>query len=152
MSDVSCEEITLDSWKPTKKNSTPMIVQSEWRKNHIGDNHNQQPGLDEIKKIMSFLKKKVNDSDIMKSFGVTAETLVAIKRGKYDPIDGISLDNQSKIYKKFSDISEEISLLKKSIDFIASVLFTDKEAKKLYKEALNKKKIGRKNKKNEEDE
>ena len=98
--DASCnEEITLDNWKPSTQKKH--IQKSEWREKQNNGDFNQSPGIDELYKINMYLKKKYPDSEIMDVFGITSETLVAIKRNCYDPIDGISLDNQSKIYKEF---------------------------------------------------
>jgi hypothetical protein len=136
------EEVTLDSWKPNSKK--PEIVQSEWRKNQIADNNNQQPGLDDLKKIQMFLSQKKSDGEIMKVFGITAEMLVAIKKDKYSPVDGISLDNQSKIYKEFTRLETKILLLETALNFIADTIFFDKEAKKEFLKATKKATKGKK--------
>src|SRR6185369_10416128 len=81
LDDSQDDEVTLDNWKPTPKNDG--IIQSEWRQKQIGNNFNQQPGIDELKKIDMYLKKKKSDADIMRAFGINAETLVAIKKNKY---------------------------------------------------------------------
>jgi len=141
------EPVTLDSWKPSLKKK--VIVQSEWRKNQIGDNFNQQPGLDELKKIYMFLNKKASDAEIMQTFGITAEMLVAIKKEKYDPVDGISLDNQSKIYKEFENLNKQLSKLKRMIDEMVNTMFTDKQSKDAFKEACKKPKPPKKAKKYE---
>lgn len=119
------EEVTLDNWKPTPKSDG--IIQSKWRKKQIGNNFNQEPGLDELKKIKIHLKNKKSDSDIMQTFGINAETLVAIKRNKYCPVDGISLDNLSKIYAEFKVLENAISRLQHSSDYFAKILFIQKE-------------------------
>lgn len=107
--DGSDKEVTLDTWKPRPKKKS--IVKSEWRQKEINGNYNQKPGLDEIRKIKDYIKKKYPDHEIMDAFGITSETLVAIKRNCYDPIDGISLDNQSKIYREFTEINDKINTL-----------------------------------------
>ncbi len=139
------DDVTLDSWKPSVKKK--VIVQSEWRKNQIGDNFNQQPGIDELKKIYSFLNKKASDADIMKTFGITAETLVAIKKDKYSPVDGISLDNQSKIYKEFKSLTDQIATLKRMIEVMVDTMFVDKISKDEFKKACKKPKAQKKSKK-----
>ncbi len=130
------EPVTLDNWKPTEHK--PKIVMSQWRQDAIGDNFNQQPGIDELNKIHMFLKKKASDSEIMKAFGITAETLVAIKKDKYDPVDGISLDNQSKIYKEFKRLEDRIESLLRGINFIAEAMFVTKADKAAYKKSFKK--------------
>ena len=141
------EEVSLDNWKPSLQKKA--IVQSEWRKNQIGDNFNQQPGIDELKKIYMFLKRKASDAEIMQTFGVTAETLIAIKKDKYSPVDGISLDNQSKIYKEFKKLTDQISGLKHIIEVMTNIMFVSKEAKEEFKKACKKPKAQKKPKKYE---
>lgn len=130
------ESITLDNWKPTAQK--PKIVPSKWREEQIGNNFNQEPGIDELHKINMYLKKNAPDSEIMKAFGVNAETLIAIKKGKYDPVDGISLDNQSKIYREFKRIEDKIASLLRGLNHIAKIMFIDKEEHNEYKKALKK--------------
>ncbi len=141
------EPESLDNWKPSLKKKA--IVQSEWRKNQIGDNFNQQPGIDELKKIYMFLNKKASDAEIMQTFGITAEMLVAIKKEKYDPVDGISLDSQSKIYKEFENLGKQISKLRRMIDEMVNIMFPDKEGKDAFKELCKKPKPQKKAKKYE---
>jgi DNA gyrase/topoisomerase IV subunit A len=130
------EEVTLDSWKPKAKiEGMPL---SQWRQDQIGSNFNQQPGIDELNKIHAFIKQRKSDSDIMKAFGITAETLIAIKKDKYDPVEGISLDNQSKIYKEFKRLEERIDSLLRGINHIAECMFTTKADKAAYKKSLKK--------------
>jgi len=135
-SDQEDKPVTLDNWKPTA--DKPKIVPSKWRQDSIGTNFNQEPGLDELQKIQMFLKKKASDADIMKAFGITAETLIAIKKDKYDPIDGISLDNQSKIYKEFRKIDEKIEGFLRGLNYIAETIFFDKEEKDKFKKSMKK--------------
>ena len=154
-SDKEEEPVTLDNWKPTEHK--PKIIASQWRQDAIGTNFNQQPGLDELNKIHMYLKKKASDSDIMKAFGINAETLVAIKKDKYEPVDGISLDNQSKIYKEFKRLEDRIDSLLRGIDYVAECMFSSKKDKAAYKKSFKKpKKVspGKKPKveKNEESE
>lgn len=130
------EPVTLDNWKPTEKKSK--IVMSKWRQETNGTNYNQQPGIDELNKILMFLKKKASDTEIMQAFGITAETLVAIKKDKYDPVDGISLDNQSKIYKEFKRLEDRIESLLRGINHIAECIFIDKKDKAAYKKSFRK--------------
>lgn len=130
------EEVTFVNWKPSQKK--PNIVQSQWRKEQIGNNYNQQPGLDGIRKIQSYLKKKVPDAEIMQAFGISAETLIAIKLDKYDPVSGISLDNQSKIYKEFKIINDKLESLTGAINFIGRALFIDKQDKIAFRQSFQK--------------
>lgn len=138
------EEITLDNWKPTVK--TDRLVMSEWRLNQNGTNHDLDPGIDELKKIQSYLRKKRSDSDIMKMFGVSSETLVAIKKGCYSPVDGISMDNLSKIQKEFAALEKKIERHKETLIFMGEIMFTDIEMLKDFN-----KKLGRRDKKESED-
>ena len=137
-SDKQEEKITLDNWKPTSEK--PKIIASTWRQESIGTDFNQQPGIDELHKIKMYLKKKTSDSDVMKAFGITAETLIAIKKDKYDPVDGISLDNQSKIYKEFRNIESKIEGFLRGLNYMADVMFIDKEEKDKFKKSMKKSK------------
>lgn len=135
-SDKEEEPVTLDNWKPST--DKPVVVASKWRQDSIGTNFNQQPGIDELHKIHMYLKKKASDSDIMKAFGITAETLIAIKKDKYDPVDGISLDNQSKIYKEFKRLEDRIESLLRGINHIGECMFIDKKSKADFKKSFKK--------------
>lgn len=138
------EDISLDDWKPTVK--TPKIVQSKWRQESIGDDFNQQPGLDELRKIHTYLKKKASDAEIMRAFGISAETLIAIKKDNYSPVEGISLDNQSKIYKEFKRLEAKILSLSRGMKHIGKIMFIDEEEKLAFKKAMKKPKSVKKKK------
>jgi DNA-binding Xre family transcriptional regulator len=138
--DSDKEGMTLDNWRPqTKKRA---IIPSEWRRNQIGNNFDQQPGLDELKKIEMFLKRKTSDAEIMNAFGISAEMLIAIKKGKYCPIGGISMDNLSKIYAEFKHIHKSIEKLQRGIDYLSEVLFIEKDDLKKYKDYCKNEKVG----------
>jgi len=135
--DGSDKEVTLDEWKPSVKDNS--IQKSEWRKNQNNGDYDQQPGLDELKKINMYLKKDYPDSQIMDTFGISSETLVAIKRGCYDPIEGISLDNQIKIYKEFSRLNQKIGKLNRKIEQFQEVfrfIFEKDEEKRAFFEKI----------------
>lgn len=97
------------------------IHRSKWRQEKIDGHYNQQPGLDELKKIHGYLKKKFPDHQIMEVFGITSETLVAIKRDCYSPVEGISLDNQSKIYRKFDRIDKKLEKIFEAMQLLTDV-------------------------------
>lgn len=122
------EEVTLDSWKPSAKVTS--LPKSEWRQKQNDGNFNQQPGIDELKKINMCLKRKYPDHQIMDAFGISCETLVAIKRGCYGPIDGISLDNQSKISKEFARIDKKLERFLDGFKFLADNVFESSESAK----------------------
>jgi hypothetical protein len=113
------DEVSLDNWRPSAKSKT--VPKSQWRQEQIDGNYNQQPGLDELKKIHMYLKKKYPDHQIMDAFGISSETLVAIKRDCYSPVDGISLDNQSKIYKKFNQLDKKIEKIIEALQLLTEV-------------------------------
>ncbi len=122
---------TLDSWKPSEKPPENVIVQSEWRKNQIGKNFNQRPGIDEVKKIKASLKTgKGGDSEIMRVFGINAETLIAIKKGNYHPVDGIIPERSLSRYQL-----ERLETLEKAVKFMSEVLFIDDLAMAQFLEA-----------------
>lgn len=150
------EPVTLDTWKPKPKKTE--LAQSEWRKNQIGDNFNQQPGIDDLRKIQALLKKKKPDSEIMRVYGVNAETLVAIKDNRYHPVDGISLDNLVKIYNEFERLDRKIDKIRGYVLMIFSILFPKqdwKDAYKVYRKTIkedNLKKQAEKSEKSEKSE
>ena len=123
------EDICIDKWQPAMNQAS--LPKSEWRQRQIDGNYNQQPGMNDIRKIMMHLKKKHPDHEIMEVFGITSETLVAIKAGRYSPIDGISLDNQSKIYNEFSRLEKRIKRLTDGLKFIADNVLDASEIEKI---------------------
>ena len=131
------DDITLDNWEPSPK--TNEIAQSNWRKELIGDDINQQPSIDDLRKIKMYLGKDAADSDIMKKFGITAETLVAIKKDKYCPVDGIKLDNLSKIHKHFDYIEKKLHYLTRANNYMSKLLFVDDISMKKFINYSNKK-------------
>ncbi len=134
------EVVTLDNWKPSAPKSE--IVPSEWRQNQIGKNFNQQPGIDEFNKIKMHLSKKVSDGEILKTFGITVETLLAIKRGDYHPAMGITFD----IYKEVPLLIKRVKKLEEKLDtFLTSLFDFSSEIEKI-KPAKPKKKYAVKSK------
>jgi len=122
------EHITLDNWKPREKLNT--LIKSQWRKESNNGNYNQLPGLDEIRKIKMNIKKGKNDYEIMEVFGIDCETLIAIKKDKYHPVDGISLDNLSKIYKAFGLIEKKMTNIYQALNLLADNAFNENETSK----------------------
>jgi hypothetical protein len=68
----------------------------------------------------------------MQIFGITAETLVAIKNGNYSPIYGISLDSLGKIQKEFKSLHKSINQLERACDYISKIIFPLKVDKSKY--------------------
>ena len=118
-------ETGIDDWKPSEKPNG--ISQAEWRKKQIGTDYDQTPTLDDFKKIKMFLKKNHSDAEIMGVFGITANTLMAIKEDRYCPVDGIELDNLSKIYNEFQRVDKRANKLEVSLKYLIKFLFTEKE-------------------------
>lgn len=118
-------QVGIYQWTPRPKEER--VPKSEWRKQQNNGDYNQQPGIDELRKIKFYLKRKFPDNQIMDSFGISAETLVAIKKDKYSPIDGIALDNQSKIYKEFTNIERRIDFIFDALKFIADNAFPSED-------------------------
>jgi hypothetical protein len=129
------DAISLDDWKPSIKKKE--IIQSSWRKEQIGNNFNQHPKRDDFKKIKMHLKSKVADAEIMDVFGITCETLMAIKQNRYSPINGISMDNLSKIYKEFDTIESNINKLNQAIKYLSKILFVDETSLKEFTDYCN---------------
>lgn len=107
------DHVSIHDWKPSF--SKGWIIQSDWRKRKIGNDFNQQPGFDDLQKIERYIRKKYPDSEIMQSFGISAETLTAIKGKRYCPIEGISNDNLSKIHEKFKKVQANIVALQRAV-------------------------------------
>ncbi len=118
------KDITLDNWKPADR--TSVLVKSAWRDAVNGGNYNQMPALDELRKITANINKKYPDHQIMEAFGISAETLAAIKKDRYCPIDGISLDSQGKIYREFDRIHKRLERYQMAFNFIADNCIKDK--------------------------
>jgi len=147
------EFVSIDTWKPHVKK--PKLVQSNWRKELIGNNFNQEPNHDDLIKIQHYLKKKFADSEIMTAFGISAEILVAIKKGKYDPLDGIALDTLSKIHYEFDRLQEKIDKIIRGMHYISREIFVDKNKMQAYKASLKKplkEKVGRPKKQDKSEE
>jgi hypothetical protein len=134
--DFDDEPVTLDSWKPRKFESK--IIPSKWRLIQNKGNQNQMPGLDDLKKIQLHIKKKISDLEIMSVFAISAETLIAIKKDKYDPVDGISLDNQSKIYNEFKRIENKVDSILRAIEYMSDIMFPEKIQKDNFKKSFKK--------------
>jgi len=132
------EELTLDTWQPRRKE--PTIIQSEWRKQQIGTNFNQHPGIDDLQKIEKYLKKKTPDSKIMETFGITCETLSAIKQNRYCPADGIAFDDFTKVFNAFRNMESREQKLRRGLEYISKQLFKTKKQLKEYKEYCKNKK------------
>ena len=126
--DGSDKEVTLDNWKPSAK--TKNAPNSEWRQKQNDGKYNLQPGIDDLKKIMMYLKRKYPDHEIMNVFGISCETLVAIKRNCYSPIEGISLDNQSKIYNEFTHLDKKLEIVMNALIFLSENIFSLKDSAK----------------------
>ena len=145
--------VSLDDWEPEKKTKT--VPKSQWRSDYKDADPCQRPGLDEIRKINFYIKNKYPDHQIMDSFGISAEILVAIKSRNYCPVDGISLDNLSKIQKEFEKIDKKIELIYKALQFFADNGFNEADSFKrsAFKGIISrsKKKNKRKNKGDEEE-
>jgi hypothetical protein len=123
-----CDTVTLDNWAPSEKVSA--VPKSQWRQEQNKGDFNQHPGLDELRKINKYLKKGYPDHQIMESFGITSETLVAIKRECYSPVTGISLDNQSKIYKEFARIDKKLDRVFAAFKLLSDNVFDSKDTAK----------------------
>jgi hypothetical protein len=119
---------SLDDWKPEIKKSD--VLQSQWRKNQINDNYHQMPGLDELRKIKRHIEADKNHHDIMKSYGIDAKVLLAIKEDRYCPVEGIKMDTLSKIYKGFEALEKRFDCLYTALNLLADNGFSDKETSK----------------------
>ncbi len=146
------EDLSLDGWKPKPK--VQKLVKSDWRQEQNERTKDTRPGLDEIGKIKAYLAKKHKDSEIMDAFGISSEILVAIKRDCYDAITGISLDNQSKIYKEFTSIHKKLDRAFEALRFIGDNVLdaSDDFKKKAYKAILGPPKKKRKRHEDDEEE
>ena len=128
------DEISMDDWKPNIPEKK--LIQSKWRKETIGDNYNQDVGLDELRKINVAIKKKFPDHEILKAYGITAETLVRIKEGKLNPETGntrgkLDMDNNFDemlaMRKKISVLQTRIYGITSTFKELAKILYQDKD-------------------------
>jgi len=115
------EKITLDNWRPRIIDESK-IVRSNWRDQQNKGLEDIQPGLDELKKILVYIKKNKSETSIMDTFKISAETLIAIKKGLYDPVDGIYLDDHIKVIKQFQKVDKKLTKLQNAITFIAETM------------------------------
>jgi hypothetical protein len=81
-------EESIDDWarSPTSKMTIP---KSEWRQKQHTGNHNQRPGLDDVRKIKRFIKRGHFDHDIMDAFDISERTLLMIKCNAYQPVGSL---------------------------------------------------------------
>lgn len=106
------EEVTLDNWKPSEKRPV-FRIKSEWRQKQLSEGFGyMNPGIDEIKKIRTYLKNKQSDIEILDQFGINADTLFAIKMNRYDPVEGIIDDQVSLIFTKTNTLEKRIESIK----------------------------------------
>lgn len=145
--------INIDNWKPTAKRKT--IIPSKWRQEQINGNFNQEPSIDDLKKILTYIKNDYSDAEIMHSFGINAKTMTAIKENRYSPVDGISLDNLSKIYSEFNKTHRAIEKIYELLNFFKHILmikdsdFKDYQKKKKEEQSQKAKKAREKKKREE---
>lgn len=137
--DLEDDGITLDTWAPVHSLNKKKLIPSNWRKEKIGNDFDQEPGLDDLKKIKKYLARKAGDSEIMQAFGINAETLVAIKNDRFSPVYGISTDNLSKVQNEFERLEKSIDKLNKAIKYIANILIIDPDELKYFKNKYIKK-------------
>ena len=78
-----------------------------------------------MRKIHSHLVNNVPDSGIMDAFGINCETLIAIKKDKYCPVEGIKLDTLDKIYKHFDFTEKKLAYLYRANKYLSKLLFMD---------------------------
>ena len=140
------DEISIDDWKPNIPEKK--LVQSKWRKETIGDNYNQDVGLDELRKINVAIKKKFTDHEILKAYGITAETLVRIKEGKLNPETGnmrgkLDMDNNFDemlaMRKKISVLQTRIYGITSTFKELAKILYSDKDQQQEFLRILDRK-------------
>ena len=140
------DEITLDNWKPSPP--AKKLIQSEWRKNQIGENYNQEVFRDDLKKIQAAIQKKFPDHEIMQTFGINAQTLVDIKERWVNPENGVmkgSLNTMADGSSDFGSIKKTISAIQTRLYGIgcafrelAKILFEDKETQEEFLKLLEK--------------
>lgn len=122
------DEFTLDTWSPKK--TLPCIPKSQWRQEYNEKMPHSSPGLDDLRKIKLYIKKKYPDCQIMDAFNINCDTLVAIKNNCYCPVEGISLDNLSKISKEFSRVEKKLDRIFEALKFLSNNGFEAHETQK----------------------
>lgn len=131
------QEVTLDNWKPSTKQ--PHLISSKWRQEQINGNYNQAPGIDEVNKIKTALKKKYPDHEIMQAYGVNSQTLTAIKEGRYHPTTGVKFDNPTKVFNEFKRMENKLYGIKCAFEYLSQIIFMDKKEQRQFLQILNKK-------------
>jgi hypothetical protein len=76
------------------------------------------------------LKQRKSEHEIMDAFGIDAKTLLAIKSDRYCPVDGIKLDNLSKIYKGFEHIEKRLDTMYQALNLLADNAFDENQTAK----------------------
>lgn len=133
-SDQDVNYVSIDDWTP--RVVPPRVPKSDWRAAQNNGCHDNQPGIDDINKIKMYIKKRFADAQIMDVFGITAETLVAIKNNHFCPIEGITLDNQSKIYNEFNKITKITNKLYEALAYLSDTLLLENTFEKASFEAM----------------
>jgi hypothetical protein len=125
------ENTSIDDWKPRKKYKG--LCMSEWRELQNNGDFDRNPSLDDLRKIKSHLNKNCPDADILKMYGINAETLIAIKRNYFCPVDGIKNDFETKFFNKYKYLEESIRKIKNSLDFLGDHIFEDEKIRKNFR-------------------
>lgn len=150
------DDVSIDEWKPNLPEKK--LIQSKWRKEIIGDNYNQEVGLDELKKINMALKKKRPDYEILQAYGISSETLVRIKEGKLTPDTGNmrgklesdnNFDELLAIRKKINVLQSRIYGITSTFKELAKILYSDKDQQMEFLRILERK---RKNERKSDDD
>ncbi len=140
-------ETKLDDWKPSS-NKKPSLIQSEWRKEQNKENYNQNPGLDDIRKIKSAIKKKYPDYEIMQCYGINAETLIEIKDDVFSIGDGlrrfyphkITVGKSTKMNLAFQRLEDIVDGLISASQYMGDTVFIDEKQGKEFHDILSGKK------------
>ena len=64
----------------------------------------------------------------MDAFGIDAKILIAIKTDRYSPVEGIKLDNLSKIYKAFEKIERRLDDVCQALNLLVDNTFKKDQA------------------------
>lgn len=134
-------DVTIDNWKPEFREKK--IIQSEWRKQQNNNDFNQSVGRDELKKIKFAIKNKYADHEIMKTYGINAETLIAVKENKINPELGIMRgkleeDETYKLIKKVNKLQGALYGINYALKELAKILFSEKEQQQEFLKLMNK--------------
>lgn len=146
---------SIEDWRPSviKRRTVPI---SAWRQAQIAGNYNQKVGARDLKKIQGFIKRGAPEFEILESFGISAETLIAIKKNRYEAGTGIVDDRVEFVLEDIKPLLKKAHKYRKALDSIAVNLFPNHkdfaEATLYFIQQMQRDKLKKSKKSTQEDE